>query len=68
MKEGIDWEFFVVDIPLVQAGYINIGKILVFRGLFDRFKTDAELAMIIAQQVYMIVSSNEYLLPYEWSI
>ncbi|KAF1002153.1 hypothetical protein AG4045_028435 [Apium graveolens] len=58
LKEGIAWEFFVVDVPLVQAGYINIGKILVFRGLFDRFKTDAELAMIIAKQVGHVVSRH----------
>ncbi|KAK1399539.1 hypothetical protein POM88_009402 [Heracleum sosnowskyi] len=58
LKEGITWELFVVDVALVQAGYINIGKILVFRGLFDRFKTDEELAMIIAQQVGHVVSRH----------
>lgn len=51
LKEGIDWEFFVLDVPMACSGYINIGKILVFTGMFDRYKTDAELAIIIAHEV-----------------
>lgn len=53
LDEGIDWEFFVPDTPTVNAAYINIGKILVFRGFFDLYKTDEELAIAIATEVYV---------------
>lgn len=58
LKEGIDWEFFVLDVPMACSGYINIGKILVFTGMFDRYKTDAELAIIIAHEVGHVVSRH----------
>ncbi|KAL1805981.1 hypothetical protein ACET3Z_029049 [Daucus carota] len=55
LDEGIDWEFFVPDTPTVNAAYINIGKILVFRGFFDLYKTDEELAIAIATEVAHVV-------------
>ncbi|KAI3928054.1 hypothetical protein MKW98_023655 [Papaver atlanticum] len=53
--EGLNWEILVVDKPEVNALCIPGGKIVVFTGLLDAFRTDAERATIIAQEVGHLV-------------
>ncbi|KAL6548157.1 hypothetical protein OROGR_008578 [Orobanche gracilis] len=48
-------EFFVVDDPGdVNAECMSDGKIIVFTGLLDYFKTDAEIAAIIGMRLVML--------------
>ncbi|XP_057988678.1 mitochondrial metalloendopeptidase OMA1 isoform X2 [Hevea brasiliensis] len=49
--DGLNWEVLVVDEPVVNAFCLPGGKIVVFTGLFDHFKTDAEIATIIGHEV-----------------
>ncbi|XP_058104695.1 mitochondrial metalloendopeptidase OMA1 [Magnolia sinica] len=49
--EGLNWEVLVVNEPVVNAFCIPGGKIVVFTGLLDHFRTDAELATIISHEV-----------------
>ena len=53
LKEGIDWEFFVVDTPFSDVSYISEGRILVYSGSFDVYETDDELAITIATEVHV---------------
>lgn len=45
--------------PTFGAGSINIGMnkgvIIVFSGLFDCYKTEAELAIVIAHEVHVLI-------------
>ncbi|WOH12219.1 hypothetical protein DCAR_0831721 [Daucus carota subsp. sativus] len=62
LKEGINWEVFVIDQPIIQAGVTgsaaNMGKIVLFTGLFDVYKSDEELAIIIAHEVGHVISRH----------
>lgn len=49
--EGLNWEVLVVKEPVVNAFCLPGGKIVVFTGLFDHFRTDAEIATIIGHEV-----------------
>ncbi|XP_050223000.1 mitochondrial metalloendopeptidase OMA1 [Mercurialis annua] len=49
--EGLNWEVLVVNEPVVNAFCLPGGKIVVFTGLLDHFKTDAEIATIIGHEV-----------------
>uniref|UniRef100_A0A2P2J218 Uncharacterized protein LOC8266010 n=1 Tax=Rhizophora mucronata TaxID=61149 RepID=A0A2P2J218_RHIMU len=49
--EGLKWEVLVVHEPVVNAFCTPGGKIVVFTGLLDHFKTDAEIATIIGHEV-----------------
>ncbi|KAK4794726.1 hypothetical protein SAY86_012720 [Trapa natans] len=49
--EGLNWEVLVVNDPVVNAFCLPGGKIVVFTGLFEHFKTDAEIATIIGHEV-----------------
>lgn len=59
LKEGMEWEFYVAKDPTFGAGSLNIGMnkgvIIVFSGLFDCYKTDAELAVVIAHEVHILL-------------
>ena len=50
-KDGLDWEILVVNKPDLNAFCLPGGKIVVFTGLFDHFKRDAEIATIIGHEV-----------------
>lgn len=50
--EGLNWEILVVNEPVVNAFCLPGGKIVVFTGLLDHFKTDEEIATIIGHEVY----------------
>lgn len=49
--DGLDWEVLVVQEPVVNAFCLPGGKIVVFTGLLDHFKSDAEIATIIGHEV-----------------
>ncbi|XP_074319625.1 mitochondrial metalloendopeptidase OMA1 [Silene latifolia] len=49
--EGMKWEVLVVNEPVVNAFCMPGGKIVVFTGLLNNFKTDAEVATIIGHEV-----------------
>ncbi|KAI3886035.1 hypothetical protein MKX03_003616 [Papaver bracteatum] len=48
---GLKWEILVVNEPTVNAFCVPGGKIVVFTGLLDNFKSDAEVATILAHEV-----------------
>lgn len=50
--EGINWEVIVVNEPMVNAFCLPAGKIVVFTGLLDHFKSDAEVATVIGHEVH----------------
>ncbi|XP_063938768.1 mitochondrial metalloendopeptidase OMA1-like isoform X1 [Daucus carota subsp. sativus] len=62
LKEGINWEVFVIDHPIINAGAqeigANMGKIVLFTGLFHVYKRDDELAIIIAHEVGHVISRH----------
>ncbi|KAJ6826969.1 putative mitochondrial metalloendopeptidase OMA1 [Iris pallida] len=49
--EGLEWEVVVVRDSAVNALCLPGGKIVVFTGLLDHFRTDAEIAVIIGHEV-----------------
>ncbi|XP_044506901.1 uncharacterized protein LOC123226447 [Mangifera indica] len=49
--DGLNWEVLVVNEPVVNAFCLPGGKIVVFTGLLDHFRTDAEIATIIGHEV-----------------
>lgn len=49
--EGISWEVLVVNEPIVNAFCLPAGKIVVFTGLLNHFKSDAEVATVIGHEV-----------------
>ncbi|CAJ1978896.1 unnamed protein product [Sphenostylis stenocarpa] len=49
--DGLNWEILVVNEPVVNAFCLPGGKIVLFSGLFEHFKSDAEIATIIAHEV-----------------
>ncbi|GAB2222076.1 hypothetical protein Droror1_Dr00013275 [Drosera rotundifolia] len=49
--EGLKWEVLVVNEPVVNAFCLPGGKIVVFTGLLQHFRTDPEIATIIGHEV-----------------
>ncbi|KAA8533811.1 hypothetical protein F0562_031328 [Nyssa sinensis] len=49
--EGLNWEVLVVNEPVVNAFCLPGGKIVVFTGLLEHFKSDAEIATIIGHEI-----------------
>ncbi|XP_026453095.1 mitochondrial metalloendopeptidase OMA1-like [Papaver somniferum] len=68
--EGLHWEILVVNEPRVNAISIPGGKIVVFTGLLDVFKTDAEIATIVAHEVGHLVARHkaEFVSKFTWLI
>ncbi|KAI3860321.1 hypothetical protein MKX03_031002 [Papaver bracteatum] len=56
--EGLHWEILVVYEPIVLALSVPGGKIVIFSGLIDHFKSDAEIATIIAHEVGHLVARH----------
>ncbi|KAJ8633664.1 hypothetical protein MRB53_027000 [Persea americana] len=54
--EGLSWEVIVVDEPVFNATCFPGGKIVVFTGLLNHFRTDAELATIIGHEVGHVIA------------
>ncbi|KAL5081063.1 hypothetical protein RYX36_009484 [Vicia faba] len=49
--DGLNWEILVVNEPVVNAFCLPGGKIVVFTGLLEHFRSDAEIATIIGHEV-----------------
>ncbi|CAM0879362.1 unnamed protein product [Alopecurus aequalis] len=49
--DGINWEVLVVQENSVNAFCMPGGKIVVYTGLLDKFKTDAEIATVLGHEV-----------------
>ncbi|KAL5744440.1 hypothetical protein ACOSP7_027302 [Xanthoceras sorbifolium] len=49
--DGLKWEVLVVNEAIVNAMCLPGGKIVVFTGLFEHFRTDEEIATIIGHEV-----------------
>ncbi|KAL0403087.1 UNVERIFIED_CONTAM: Mitochondrial metalloendopeptidase OMA1 [Sesamum radiatum] len=49
--EGLKWEVIVVNEPVINAFCLPGGKIVVFTGLLNHFRADAEIATIIGHEV-----------------
>ncbi|KAK9286755.1 hypothetical protein L1049_015159 [Liquidambar formosana] len=49
--EGLNWEVLVVNELVVNAFCLPGGKIVVFTGLLEHFRADAEIATIIGHEV-----------------
>jgi len=49
--DGLNWEILVVDESVVNAFCTSDGKIVVFTGLLQHLKSNAEIATIIGREV-----------------
>lgn len=49
--EGLSWEVVVVRDGTVNAMCLPGGKIIVYTGLLDQFRNDAEIATVIGHEV-----------------
>lgn len=49
--DGLNWEVIVVRDDIVNAMCLPGGKIVVFTGLLDKFRADAEVATVLAHEV-----------------
>ncbi|XVE64121.1 hypothetical protein DITRI_Ditri07aG0076400 [Diplodiscus trichospermus] len=49
--EGLNWEVLVIKEPVVNAMCLPGGKIVVFTGLLEHFRSDGEIATIIGHEV-----------------
>uniref|UniRef100_A0A7N0U6F5 Peptidase M48 domain-containing protein n=1 Tax=Kalanchoe fedtschenkoi TaxID=63787 RepID=A0A7N0U6F5_KALFE len=56
--DGLKWEVLVVNEPIVNAFCLPGGKIVVFTGLLEHFRTDAEIATIIGHEVAHAVARH----------
>jgi metalloendopeptidase OMA1, mitochondrial len=50
--DGLKWEVLVVRDKMVNAFCLPGGKIVVFTGLLDHFRTDEEIATVLGHEVY----------------
>ncbi|KAK7314921.1 hypothetical protein VNO77_33451 [Canavalia gladiata] len=56
--DGLNWEVLVVNDPVVNALCLPGGKIVVFTGLFEHFRSDSEIATIIGHEVAHAVARH----------
>lgn len=56
--EGFKWEVILVNDPTVNAFCLPGGKIVVFTGLLNHFRADAEIATIIGHEVSHAVARH----------
>jgi metalloendopeptidase OMA1, mitochondrial len=49
--DGLNWEVIIVRDDMVNAMCLPGGKIIVFTGLLDKFRTDAEVATVLGHEV-----------------
>ena len=52
--KAFNWEIMVVDDPIVNAFCLPGGKIMVFTGLLNAFPSDAEIAIVISHEVWLL--------------
>lgn len=56
--EGLKWEVIVVNEPIVNAFCLPGGKIVVFTGLLNNFRSDYEIATILSHEVAHAVARH----------
>lgn len=56
--DGLNWEVIVVRNEQVNAMCLPGGKIVVFTGLLDHFKTDAEVATVLGHEVGHVIARH----------
>lgn len=56
--EGFNWEVLVVNEPVVNAFCLPGGKIVVFTGLLEHFRTDAEIATVLGHEIAHAVARH----------
>ncbi|GAA0156286.1 metalloprotease [Lithospermum erythrorhizon] len=56
--EGLNWEVVVVNEPVVNAFCLPGGKIVVFTGLLEHFRSDNEIATIVGHEVAHAVARH----------
>ncbi|KAM0879657.1 hypothetical protein ACQ4PT_034080 [Festuca glaucescens] len=56
--DGINWEVLVVKDNTVNAFCTPGGKIVVYTGLLDRFKTDAEIATVLGHEAGHVIARH----------
>ncbi|XP_039007429.1 uncharacterized protein LOC120135177 [Hibiscus syriacus] len=56
--EGLNWEVLVINQPDVNAMCLPGGKIVVFTGLLEHFRTDFEIATILGHEVAHAVARH----------
>ncbi|SDE51456.1 M48 family metallopeptidase [Kordiimonas lacus] len=50
-KPDLDWEFVVIDEPVLNAWALPGGKIAIYRKMVDSFTSDEELAAVIGHEI-----------------
>lgn len=58
--DGLNWEVIVVRDNMVNAMCLPGGKIIVFTGLLDKFRADAEVATVLGHEVFLLNSWVRY--------
>lgn len=48
---GLDWEFVVIDEPVLNAWALPGGKVAIYRKMVDSFPSDEELAAVIGHEI-----------------
>ncbi|KAH7670741.1 Peptidase M48 domain-containing protein [Dioscorea alata] len=56
--EGLNWEVLVVKNSKVNAYCMPGGKIVIFTGLLDHLRTDAEIATVIGHEIAHVIASH----------
>ncbi|KAK1377058.1 mitochondrial metalloendopeptidase OMA1 [Heracleum sosnowskyi] len=56
--EGLNWEVVVVDLNIKNAYVLPGGKIVVFRGILEHCKSDAQVATVIGHEVGHVVARH----------
>jgi len=49
--DGFEWEFIVLETPVRNAFCLPGGKVVVYSGMMDEMRNEAELAFIVAHEV-----------------
>ncbi|GJM86763.1 hypothetical protein PR202_ga02653 [Eleusine coracana subsp. coracana] len=70
--DGMDWEVIVVKNNMINAMCAPGGKIIVFTGLLDKFKEDAEVATVLGHEFFnmpeeILDAASKYLLELPFS-
>ncbi|QHO19913.1 Mitochondrial metalloendopeptidase [Arachis hypogaea] len=68
--DGLNWEVFVVNESDVNAFWLPGGEIVVYTGLLEHFKSDAEIATIIRREVGHALARHtaEYMTKNLWKM
>ncbi|XP_010555633.1 PREDICTED: uncharacterized protein LOC104825078 [Tarenaya hassleriana] len=56
--EGLNWEVLVVKGPAATAYCYSSGKIVVYTGLLEHLRTDAEIATVIGHEIGSLVARH----------